>query len=153
MREFFRGWKQKFGVATLVMACVFAVGWARSFVQFVRLIVAPQPGVHIQCDSVYARIEFVRIGFKSNVHEPFFTCHQPKMSWGERHEPQNWLWHFCGIGVIDNPPHPDGVSVSDALIIAYRSIVIPLTLLSAWLLLSKARQRQAPVEPIPEKDA
>src|SRR3954462_3489874 len=30
MREFFRGWRRKLGVATLVMACVFAAGWVRS---------------------------------------------------------------------------------------------------------------------------
>lgn len=31
MREFFKGWKRKLGCATLIMACVFAVGWMRSY--------------------------------------------------------------------------------------------------------------------------
>jgi len=30
MGEFFRGWKRKVGVVTLLMACVFAGGWLRS---------------------------------------------------------------------------------------------------------------------------
>jgi hypothetical protein len=30
MREFFKPWRRKFGVATLAVACVFAVGWVRS---------------------------------------------------------------------------------------------------------------------------
>ena len=30
MREFFRGWKRKLGVVSLVMACVFMAGWVRS---------------------------------------------------------------------------------------------------------------------------
>ena len=30
MREFFRGWRRKIGVVTLVMACVFMMGWVRS---------------------------------------------------------------------------------------------------------------------------
>lgn len=30
MSEFFKGWRRKMGVMTLVMACVFAVLWARS---------------------------------------------------------------------------------------------------------------------------
>src|SRR5580698_5128736 len=31
MREFFRGWKRKVGVVTLLMACVLTVGWMRSW--------------------------------------------------------------------------------------------------------------------------
>ena len=30
MFEFFRGWKRKAGVATLVMACTLAAAWVRS---------------------------------------------------------------------------------------------------------------------------
>ena len=30
MGEFFRGWRRKLGVATLVLACIFAAGWIRS---------------------------------------------------------------------------------------------------------------------------
>ena len=30
MREFLRGWKRKIGCITLMMACVFAAGWIRS---------------------------------------------------------------------------------------------------------------------------
>ena len=31
MRVFFKSWRRKIGVLTLVMACVFAAGWVRSF--------------------------------------------------------------------------------------------------------------------------
>lgn len=34
MPEFFRGWKRKFGVVTLVMAYVSAVGWVRSITKW-----------------------------------------------------------------------------------------------------------------------
>lgn len=30
MREFFRSWRRKFGLLTLVMACIFMAGWIRS---------------------------------------------------------------------------------------------------------------------------
>src|SRR4051812_44068427 len=30
MRELFKGWRRKFGVVTLVVACVFTAGWVRS---------------------------------------------------------------------------------------------------------------------------
>src|SRR5436305_15129558 len=32
MREFFKGWNRKAGIATLLMASAFAVGWARGLV-------------------------------------------------------------------------------------------------------------------------
>src|SRR4051812_18429979 len=30
MQEFFRGWRRKLGVVTLVIACILAAGWGRS---------------------------------------------------------------------------------------------------------------------------
>ena len=42
MDEFFRGWRRKIGVLTLVMACVFMVGWVRSEAMFDMIAYADQ---------------------------------------------------------------------------------------------------------------
>ena len=39
MRSFFKGWRRKTGVVTLVMACVFAGEWMRSYERHDRVIV------------------------------------------------------------------------------------------------------------------
>jgi len=36
MGEFFKGWRRKIGVVSLVVACVFAAGWVRSYQRFDR---------------------------------------------------------------------------------------------------------------------
>lgn len=83
MRDFFRGWRWKLGIVTLVMACVFAVGWVRSL---------SDPDVLI--DGVGSTKGFVS------------------------------MTSFDGdFGIV--------------FFIPYWSIVLPLTLLSACLLLSK----------------
>lgn len=80
MPKFFHGWRRKLGCLTLLLACVFAVGWVRS--PFI------QDAIHIPCDD------------------------------GD---------YFCEIG-------QQRISF---IRVPYWSIVIPMTLLSAYLLLSK----------------
>ena len=142
MREFFRGWRRKLGVVTLVVACVFAAGWVRStiiadefdysFNHTSSRIIALLDG-HI----VWMIFDHVRptnvpaIGFYFN--EPFQTFDK-----FYHDKSKTWKWRFCGIAV--GRAENSGKSEITIFVVSFWSIVIPLTLLSAFLLLSKPRQ-------------
>ena len=101
MFNYFRGWRRKAGLVTLLMACVFAAGWVRSLT------------------------EIDRLGLFGG-----WVC-----SWGGSMRLVEVSFITTQIG---------GASVRAAQLtpffsIPYWMIVLPLTLLSAWLLLSKPR--------------
>jgi hypothetical protein len=63
----------------------------------------------------------------------------------QNEDPTNWYWQFIGFGVGTNKrirPNPP-TCVMTTITFPYWSIVIPLTLLTTWLLLSKGRQPKA----------
>ena len=119
MREFFQGWRRKAGLATLAMACLLTVAWMRSFV----------------------------IGDRLQVASHFL------ISAGGGVE-----WQFDRTGdLIDwtsAPVDPDGIfflfrmgsQIRRTIYLSYWSLVLPLTLLSAWLLLIKPRPAKSAKE-------
>ena len=126
MSEFFKGWRRKIGGVTLVLACVFAAGWMRSWVTY---------------DAVA-----YRIGGRYNVIESELG----DVLWSACDEERSWQeigWKSCGRrdpkmafmvhATISMRYMATNVS---ALTLDYRMIVLPLTLVSAFLLLSKPRQ-------------
>jgi hypothetical protein len=146
MRDFFRGWKRKFGVLTLLLACALMAGWVRSL----------------------AATDLIQ-GQRSNQAKYSFTSSSGSLAWrwanlnlspGEARypkwivEPRNtWFylsddsvtWHLRGLGFgIGIRTQEDG-SYSTFKVIPYWAIVVPLTLLSAWLMLSKPRLAKPPV--------
>jgi len=96
MREFFRGWKRKTSVATLLMACGLTVGWIRSYDTVDSINI-----VDSQITVLGPLIEFWRRRMEEGVS-------------------------LSGPNTV-LPPIP------------YWSLVIPLALASAWLLLSDPR--------------
>jgi hypothetical protein len=125
MREFFRGWRRKIGVMPLVVACAFMAGWVRSQALF---------------DQIAARGNL----FLSNG-----GC---------------VVWDWKGWGGSDSsitdwysnmatPFDEDWYLGSDGVRLPYWAIVIPLTLLSAHLLLSKPRPRKPPESTKPPDEA
>ena len=157
MGEFFEGWRRKIGVVMLLMALVFVGGWVRSLT--------------IQDSFLCHRDD----------HSGFFVnSNQGCLSWNRIHELQpeqlrfadryftgdaasfdrflnnevNWHWKTCGFEFGETTQHNSRVR-SEFGVVPYWSIVIPLTLLSAWLLLIKPRSshRKKITEPIPEKVA
>ena len=136
MDEFFDGWRRKAGVITLVVACAFAVGWVRSvFCSDDFEWEVGDIGVVAQSrDShLLIRFKFPDEPFKwdwprirSDAFMPFVDpigeCHrQPCLSC--------WLgfrFRIRDCGFIVTAP--------------YDLIFRPLTLLSAWLVLSNTRQ-------------
>jgi hypothetical protein len=125
MREFFHGWRWKVGVAMLVLACVFAAGWVRSL-STIDEIAMP----------IGRMTELIFVSLNGRVW----------IDWGGRypHLPQKPLWD--SVRLSDTAKAATMAGGADELehalrasLVPYWSIVIPLTLLSAYLLLSKPR--------------
>lgn len=167
MREFFRGWKRKTGVLTLLLACVFAAGWLRSDTQ--------------QDEITVTAFSLVNSFVSNSGNLSWWRWHDPKATWffewdtrrnGNHHatetqkfdallncELQSKRRQFANrtatVLIIyfdrDQPatrvekpkPATDRPTVHNT---PYWSIVIPLTILSAWLLLSKPKQPK-PIKP------
>jgi hypothetical protein len=115
MREFFKGWRRKTGVVTLMLACVFMACWVRSQTTYDVLSVCDCSVLSYSgdfCFDYYAR---------PNSH------------------PTKWE-----SGAISRDMEFVGVP--------YSFVVLPLTLLSAYLLLSKPRKPVPKMrgEPIPD---
>ena len=155
MSEFFKGWKRKIGLLTLLMACVFMGGWVRSLtyteiVDFAKGecttdIFYSFDGVLVW-RKVFQECPDVSTSFQEweSVPSTRFVYHffmDDRINW-------IWLWAGAGFGMQVEAPNDCSYFCS----IPYWSIVIPLTLLSGWLLISKPRQSQSKtfVEPISE---
>ncbi|WP_157605441.1 hypothetical protein [Schlesneria paludicola] len=138
MREFFTGWKRKVGILTLVMACVFAGGWVRStlvgdFLTKSEMEVISISGVFI--------IRFA--GSDAPVTMAYESAILDRAGSGLGYDDE-WDSLQFGFGRRTFPVMRivNGVRSESTTVdfrIPYWSIVVPLTLLSIWLLLSKPR--------------
>jgi hypothetical protein len=147
MPTYFHGWRRKIGVLTLVMACVLIAGWIRSFLQedvWVMIKGDATVGIIISNDGSLCwsqaddpAIPDVALRFEYVNFNPF---PDPK---GFDEKDIQWIWRFagCGFGKRFNEIYASSLQCCE---IAYMPIVIPLTLLSAWLLLSKPRVAKLP---------
>ena len=96
MGEFFKPWRRKLGIVTLVLACVFMGGWVRSY-----------------------------------------SAHDALNIAGHRLELSD------GILELGHPPLVEGVDTFCYVVILsvhYSQVVIPLTLVSFWLLVIEHRK-------------
>jgi len=163
MGEFFRGWKRKTGCVTLVMALAFTGGWLRSLrhQDTFGLIVGDETVVSLLSD--YGEIgsmcvwEIGDAGYASpsvtppmNLRERVFweteiidakmaSTEYLTFDLSERLLASEWTYHWNGFRFGATKSGPDVFGVA-ALTAPYWSIVIPLTLLSAYLLLSNPRK-------------
>jgi len=126
MGDFFHGWRRKAGVAGLVMACCWAFGWIRSCVSH---------------DSVQINFgDCTYLDITSSIHglsiARFFANGGPlelTVVWRVDHGKFEWFFPSKPKMIQGNA---FGYTVCA---ISYSSIVIPLTLISAYLLLVKPR--------------
>ena len=140
MRNFFRGWKRKFGVVTLVLTCLFAGGWVRS-----------QHRSDMFTNRVKMRLRAIFSVDQSIVLE--WAENTEHLWWATvfRSDPAipneflgndviRWNFHLLGFrhGSVPADRFPYDVTF---VVIPYWSIVLPLTLLSAWLMLSQPNTR------------
>lgn len=139
MASFFRGWKRKVGVVGLVLACVLMVAWVRSTLVKDHLTQNYGNGSSIQATAFDSHVGLVvRTGFsrtgKSEVRwlsSRLESIHE----WAK--ERGGWDTYRLGMGAIHQ--EFEGGSLK-AWFIHLGLITLPLTLISACLLLSKTRQ-------------
>ena len=159
-------------MVTLVLACVFMAGWVRSLNTGDMLILPIRQHSKDSMTSVTA--DWLGSGQGSvvcgryhmlveanQVDDLIMIYFRPIYRTGESTGQFNlvnfgnqWQWQCCGFGLCGHPEEQDD-TWQWILFIPYWSIVIPLTLISLWLLLSKPRQsnQKKTSEPVPEKAA
>ena len=114
MGEFFKGWRRKTGCVTLVMACVLAVMWIRNTVAS-DLFLVGQVSIHFSRGGIVWSIDDVSM-----------------WHWGSwEHLPKDWNANGTNLYFGNN-----------MAVVPYRCIVLPLTILSAHLILWNPRKRE-----------
>jgi len=142
MGDYFKPLRRKIGVVTLVMACGFAAGWVRSR----TLVDNPYcPTKTFQTVGLRSQDSLLGIVWvKNNALGaiPVMYAGWDKQQFKSIHDWASlmggWRCYFLGFGSVSRHV-PDETSLR-AWFIPYWSIVIPLTLLSAYLLLTKLRK-------------
>jgi len=154
MLEFFRGWKRKAGCVTLMVACVFMALWLRSL-----------------CLEDNIQIPSTASSRKLFVSKDGTLAWRAGRGYASRIRPLRWYSYqlrpetFEGLKCLRNDEwcvfnfseYVDDESVGGAnkeyqlriYSVAYWSIVLPLTAVSAWLLLSKPRVKKVDSPIIP----
>ena len=150
---YFKPWRRRLGVVTLLTACVLMAGWVRSL--------AAREYAFFLCDndttnrlvSFNGTIYWERLrqdGIKRLTRAQFSDA-ETNLEFDETRR-FVWKWTYLGFGRGEytsgrlelfksaNPDLPFENLTQSVWFIPYWSIVIPLTLLSAWLLLSKPKR-------------
>ncbi|WP_029247179.1 hypothetical protein [Schlesneria paludicola] len=131
MREFFRGWKRKFGVVTLLMACAVMAGWVRSL-SVIDEVAIYTTGREHAFGSAFGYFAWQSTDAHTTNTKRFWDWNaQPTIGSGLTSE--SLVKQFESSLTSLESLHPQQWMLS------YWLLVIPLTLLSAWLLLSKSR--------------
>ena len=159
MGTFFHSWRRKIGVLTLVLACVLMVGWVASLRAVLHTAFSIGKCTLIQLISREATVTIRKVHSKLPVQEiqvdrvllMGFQTPQGRSTGNlavnvdskaraDEGSPYHWTIKNYGfeIGGVVDAKFPLDVFI---VTVPYWSIVLPLTLLSAWLLLSKRRQK------------
>jgi hypothetical protein len=153
MGTFFKGWRPKIGVLTLAMACAFAVGWVRSHFSDDRISLKLATGAFGARSNWKSLLVFRSqlVEGLSNLNTPNLTLHSdPTKNDHRRPLPEtHWFnngleitWRIDGFGFHAGRAEYIVEKRTSAwtyyCVMPYWSIVLPLTMLSAWLLLGKS---------------
>jgi hypothetical protein len=164
MREFFRGWRRKVGMVTLLMALGFTGAWVRSLNIGDQFRIPSDDATHSCIVSGHdglvwfyfhetgrmhlsrSRNWYKSVKLMTRFYEDFFI----KESNFIDADIIDWRVDFYGLCFAEG--HREGFRKGIA-IVPYRFIVIPLTAIAAFLLLSKPRHStpKKTTEPIAEK--
>ena len=169
MGEYFHGWKRKLGVMTLAVACLFMAGWIRSFLVHDQIQI-PSDASLKYCVSYDGQFQWTamsgtdlltgidvakgpgRVTRYEWFETPIGVFHKtPK---GADPTEFNWRWHWYGFDLREakwQTLFPLQAGCVQVYRVQYWIVVIPLTLVSAWLLMSKPRKlnRNNSPEPTP----
>ena len=124
MGEFFKGWRRKAGLVTLAMACVLAVGWMRSY-------------------TVFGDVAWFGIGSQ----QQRMVSLAGRVSWKSYPVSGEAVWMVRSYDksgpMLSEEQFDLAWSILSGCVIPYWSLVLPLTLLSAWLILGKKPMSRA----------
>jgi len=154
MGSYFKSWRRTIGVVTLMLALVFTGGWVRSLSVMDVVLFGSGKYTMEHCVSVDHSLVWGRLRTDDSrsiiVFPVWETSGSSNLDAFLDRANLRCSWRRCGFGVGEMNAGP--ADRHTIWIIPYWSIVIPLTLLSAWLLLSKPRKAtRTHAEPIPEK--
>jgi len=144
MGDFIKGWQPKAGVVTLVVACVFAAGWIRSLAVSDTIVLTISNHTYVWLFSEVHTVEFAIFPTEYELEwEPYWYAGDIAQPDPDPNVSTHWLWHWGGFGFAESVTQCVKTSpIIDRcmlLSVPYWSIVISLTLLSAYLLLTKPR--------------
>jgi hypothetical protein len=150
MGDFFKGWRRKFGLLNLLMACAFSTGWIRSLtirdsIELYSGSFTVQEWASFNGLLSWSKREHGRI-IPREKRWRFKWIHNPKGPQAVNYYPDrtrhsNLPWNHLGASVSWSEERAPLQSLYAQL--RYSSVVIPLTLLSAYLLLIKPKPRKA----------
>lgn len=137
MREFFKGWRRKAGVVTLVMACALMVGWMRSRVRY-DVVSFPfgdrQQLIQMTHGQVYwwgiTTISKAKFRWLSGAPQTAALIDESRSGF---RDDEGWAWRFREWKA------------------SHLNIAISLTLLSAYLILWKPRKAKSSEQPANSK--
>lgn len=135
MGEFFKPRRRKLGVLTLVMACVSAAGWVRSLTMHDEIQISHHERHQSIFNSRAGTIDWLTVEWHNTFLPP------GSFEWSSKridHRGPTVLWFKKVKGSMIN----NGkvlASTTTGTSFPYWSVTFPLTLLSAYLLLSKPR--------------
>ena len=142
MHEFFQGWRRKAGLATLVMALVLTVAWMRSFVITDDLYLEFGKATH-RVHSLHGCLCWI-MGNGQQSPMSFQWSSGPPNPHSEPWDDIGYYkgtWRLAGVTIGTGQMQLDfGWSKVNVVVAPYWSLVLPLTLLSAWLILRKTRK-------------
>lgn len=140
----FHGWRPKTGVATLVLACVFTGEWIRGFAIEDVIRLGTGRGRVLQTLSTSHGGLVWKIE-ETDCDISWVTGYTPRPV-QEINDPSNcfvnadfmdWRWQMFGLDFAEY--HGVKADRLSFWLIQYPTIVVPLILISAWLLFSKPR--------------
>jgi len=154
MREFFKGWKRKIGVVTLVMACVLLAAWINSYESdflvgyFQHTLISVRGGLIYEAPAQPSSQQSRNFFYLARNLKKYPILAEPF----EGPTPYDkWRQQWAGFVVAE---YEIAVTLPNRTVVLERnrfyrapdwSIVLPLTILSGWLLLSKSYAK----EPVP----
>jgi hypothetical protein len=136
---YFKTFRRKIGVATLMIACVFAAGWvrSRSICEQIDYAYHSQGMVFINsgqglfvCGRTHAKVAYY-FGEKM----PAWST-MPEQNLESLVKEFGWKLYVGGFGIAASETRPAEIDGHYGIVVPYWSIVIPLTVISTWLLLS-----------------
>lgn len=147
MGEFFRGWKRKAGLLMLILACALTTAWMRSRHIVDQLESGSILGLFLRVDSELG--EVCCMSWTDNPARGWsWESFAVDQVWSDRNQDvtgktpfRQQIFRLCGFALRN--PASNQIYRANGFVCHYSCFVLPLTAISAWLLLSKPKH-QAP---------